>query len=165
MPGRRCPSHASRSGISLIRLTAAKCQCTLPVLVPTQDRVATTEEESVSDHGNPGGPASLGYGPGPGVPPSQASKGFLGALLDFSFSTFITPMIVKAVYVLAVIALGLVWLVFLIGALSNSVASGLVVLVLGPIAILIYLAFIRMTLEFYLAIVRMSQDVHQRGSL
>jgi hypothetical protein len=35
-------------------------------------------------------------------------------------------------------------------------------LVVGPIVVLLYLAFIRMTLEFYLAIVRMSQDIHTR---
>jgi hypothetical protein len=125
------------------------------------------EEEGMSHYGAPGGPGGPGspaYGPGPGVPPSTAtSKGFVGALFDFSFSHFITPMIVKAVYVLAVVALGLLWLALLLGAFSQGAGSGLLVLVLGPIAILIYLAFIRMTLEFYLAIVRMSQDVHQRG--
>ncbi|MGI8523536.1 MAG: DUF4282 domain-containing protein [Nocardioides sp.] len=32
----------------------------------------------------------------------------------------------------------------------------------GAVAALVYLAFIRMTLEFYLAIVRMSEDIHRR---
>ena len=120
----------------------------------------------MSDYGSPAGPGYPAYGPGPGVASSTPnSKGFFAALFDFSFSHFITPMIVKAVYILAVVALGLLWVVLLLGALSQSAASGLLVLVLGPVVILIYLAFIRMTLEFYLAIVRMSQDVHQRGGL
>ncbi len=98
----------------------------------------------------------------PQPPSASDAKGFFGALFDFSFSHFITPIIVKVVYVLATIALVLGWLVFLIAGFSQSVGLGVVVLILGPIAVIIYLAFIRMTLEFYLAIVRMSEDIHHR---
>ena len=121
----------------------------------------------MSDHGTPTNPNNP-YGNTPGGPSGPGvtdSKGFIGALFDFSFSHFITPMIVKAVYILAVVALGLAWIFFLIAAFSQSVGGGLFVLVLGPIGIVIYLAFIRMTLEFYLAIVRMSQDIHLRSSI
>ena len=115
-------------------------------------------------------PAGPPYGPptggsSDGQPAGPGAKGFFGALFDFSFSSFITPMIVKAVYVLALVALGLAWLVFLVTAFSQSALGGLFVLVIGPIIVLIYLAFIRMTLEFYLAIVRMSQDIHHRQAL
>lgn len=120
----------------------------------------------MTNYGNASDPGSPAYGPRPEAPPSApATKGFFGALFDFSFSHFITPMIVKAVYILAVVALGLLWVAFLLGAFSQSAGLGLLVLVFGPIAVVIYLAFIRMTLEFYLAIVRMSQDVHQRGGV
>jgi len=94
--------------------------------------------------------------------PLKTSKGFLGALFDFSFTHFVTPMIVKFVYVLSVVVLGLTWLVFLASSFSQSAALGVAVLILGPIGMLIYLAFIRMTLEFYLAITRMSEDIHKR---
>lgn len=115
-----------------------------------------------------GGPPAYGPpgGGGPfGPPPGGSPKGFFGALFDFSFSSFITPMIVKAVYVLAVVVLGLTWLVLLLVTFADNPAGGLIVLILGPVVALIYLAFIRMTLEFYLAIVRMSQDIHQRTSV
>lgn len=36
------------------------------------------------------------------------------------------------------------------------------VLVLGPILAIVSLAMVRMTLEFYLATVRMSEDIHRR---
>lgn len=101
--------------------------------------------------------------PPPGAIPPNNAKGFLGALFDFKFEHFITPMIVKFVYVLSTVALGLVWLFFLLAALaSGSPALGLVVLLVGPVLFILYLAFIRMTLEFYLAIVRMSEDIHKR---
>jgi hypothetical protein len=89
-------------------------------------------------------------------------KGFFGALFDFKFEHFITPMIVRVVYILALVGLVLGWLVFLAGSFSQSAGVGLAVLILGPIGLIFYLAFIRMTLEFYLAIVRMSEDIHHR---
>ncbi len=97
---------------------------------------------------------------GPGGPPP--TKGFFGALFDFSFEHFVTPMIVKVVYILSIVGLGIAWLVFLAAGFSQGAGSGLFVLVLGPIAILLYLCLIRMTLEFYLAVTRMSQDIHRR---
>lgn len=107
-----------------------------------------------------GGGYGGGYG-GPGSPP-PSSKGFFGALFDFSFEHFVTPMIVKVVYILAIVALGVGWLVFLVAGFADNAGAGLFVLVLGPIGILLYLCLIRMTLEFYLAVTRMSQDIHQR---
>lgn len=104
-------------------------------------------------------PPSDPYGQ-PAAPPP--ATGFLGALFDFSFEHFVTPMIVKFVYILSIMGLGIAWLVFLAAAFSQGVGAGLFVLLLGPPAILLYLCLIRMTLEFYLAVTRMSQDIHRR---
>lgn len=140
----------------------------------------------MSEHGspppppeNPQGPYGnqpnpYGAPPPPGQPPTQPmgggltgpgggpSVGFFGALFDFSFTHFVTPMIVKIVYILVTVGLAIGWLVFVIAGFSDSAASGLVVLVLGAIGVVIYLALARMTLEFYLAVVRMSEDIHKR---
>ena len=99
------------------------------------------------------------YG-GPGGQPPR--KGFFGALFDFSFEHFVTPMLVKAVYIVAIVALGLGWVFWLLATFSQSAGFGIAVLLLGPILIFLYLCLIRMTLEFYLAVTRMSQDIHQR---
>ena len=74
------------------------------------------------------------------------SSGFISALFDFTFTRFVTPMLVRFVYLLATVVLAVTWLAFLITAFI----------------VIIYLALIRMTLEFYLSVVRMSQDIHQR---
>jgi hypothetical protein len=113
----------------------------------------------MSEYGTP--PPSEPFGQ-PAPPPTTSGKGFFGALFDFKFEHFITPIIVKFVYVLALIALVLGWLFFLVTGFSQSIGGGVAVLILGPVLLVLYLAFIRMTLEFYLAIVRMSQDIHQR---
>jgi hypothetical protein len=91
------------------------------------------------------------------------AKGLVGALFDFSFSTFVTGRIVKIVYVLAMVGLGLGLLAWLASAfVTGSLVFILFALVAGPIGFLVYLCFIRMTLELFLAITRMSEDIHQR---
>jgi len=93
---------------------------------------------------------------------NDGSKGFFGSLFDFSFSSFVTPMIVKVVYILALVGLAIGYVVVVIAGFADSAASGIGILILGAIGFIIYLAFIRMTLEFYYAIVRMSQDINRR---
>ena len=90
------------------------------------------------------------------------SSGFISALFDFTFTRFVTPMLVRYVYLLATVVLAVTWLTALITAFTQGVGLGLFVLIIGPIIVIIYLALIRMTLEFYLSVVRMSQDIHQR---
>lgn len=113
-------------------------------------------------HEPPVPPQPADQPPATGGNPLAASSGFFGALFDFNFDRFITPMIVKAVYLLALILLVVGWFVVMVTSFTQSLGLGLIVLVLGPVVVLLYLAFIRMTLEFYIAIVRMSEDIHQR---
>jgi hypothetical protein len=113
----------------------------------------------MSEAGTPDAYGQAGYVRS--TPPSQ--KNFFGALFDFSFSTFVTPMIVKIVYVLITIAIALFWLGWTVAAfVGDQVALGVALLVLGWIPALLYLAFFRMTLEFYYSVVRMSQDINRR---
>jgi hypothetical protein len=107
------------------------------------------------------------YTPAPQPPPDGPAQsvdpaGFLKALFDFSFSTFITPKVVRFVYMLATGLLVVAWLAWLAAGFAGSAAYGLLVLLIGPVVMLVYLALIRMTLEFYLAITRMSEDIHHR---
>lgn len=90
------------------------------------------------------------------------SSGFISALFDFTFTRFVTPMLVRFVYLLATVALVASWLAFVITAFITNVGLGLFALIIGPIILIIYLAIIRMTLEFYLSVVRMSEDIHRR---
>ncbi|MGO4596458.1 DUF4282 domain-containing protein [Terrabacter sp. 2RAF25] len=94
--------------------------------------------------------------------PAREGAGFFQALFDFSFTNFVTPILVRFVYLLATVALVATWLVLLFAGFVRGFGSGLTVLILGPVFLVIYLAVIRMTLEFYLSVVRMSEDVHKR---
>jgi hypothetical protein len=108
-----------------------------------------------------------GYGnqPSYGHPaqPDAGSKGLFGALFDLSFSTFVTPKIIKVVYVigLAVIAIATLFFAFS-GFAGDEPAFGIVTLLLAPVVGLHYLCLFRMMCEFYLAITRMSEDINRR---
>lgn len=137
-----------------------------PVLGEAPD--PTTPIPAPQDHAAPVQTQTL---PAQTAPPSafqsavgaaQDTKGFLPALFDFTFTHFVTPKLVRFVYLLATVALGIVWLFWVFVGFARGAGAGLAVLILGPVLFIIYLAVIRMTLEFYLSIVRMSEDVHHR---
>lgn len=111
-------------------------------------------------------PGAYGQQPGGGVFGTQASaqgKNFFAALFDFSFSTFVTPKIIKIVYVILTVIIGLGLLFFLLSSLISGEPLAIVgALIIGPIVALFYLAIMRMSLEMYYAVIRLSEDVHQR---
>lgn len=88
------------------------------------------------------------------------AKGFFESLFDFGFNHFITPSIIRALYVLGLIVIGFVYLSFIIAAFEVNGAFGIISLLLGLIAAVVWAAFWRVTLEFFLSVVRMSEDIH-----
>lgn len=95
--------------------------------------------------------------------------GGLKALFDFNFDTFVTPSIVKIVYMVATVLVALTTLGIIFTAFATmsqggvSVLLGFILLVAAPVIGIIYLAFARMSLELYYAVIRLSEDVHRGG--
>ena len=127
----------------------------------------------------PQGPAQQQWPPGqqygsPAYPPApqypwpqhgtggSTDKGFFGSLFDYGFRSFVTPKLVKIVYILATVSIGLTYLAFVVSGFRANGGIGVLVLIFGAIAAIFYLAFIRLTLELIYAVVRMSQDINQR---
>lgn len=110
--------------------------------------------------GQPGYGGPGGIGP-TGGPQAQA-KGFFSALFDFGFNSFATPAVVKVIYIVGLVILALAYVGFVIAGFAQGVLSGLGVLIGGAIVGLFYLTLFRITLEFYYAVVRMSEDIHNR---
>lgn len=108
-----------------------------------------------------GAPApSPGTGPMPGGGDLGASaKGFLGSLFDFSFTSFVTPKIIRVLYILLTVLIAIGYVVFTVTTFANSAALGLLVLVVGAVVAVAYLALGRVVLEFYMAVFRMSDDI------
>jgi len=93
---------------------------------------------------------------------TDSSAGFLPALFDFSFNSFVTPKIVRFVYVLATIWAIVMYVIIVISSFTQSVWTGIIAIVFGPLVAIIWLAIVRIGLEFGISVVRMSEDVHKR---
>lgn len=108
-------------------------------------------------------PAAPGYS---GPRPSDA-KGFLAALFDFGFDAFVTPKIVKVIYMLIMILAGLYTLGFIGFAFATSLVFGILALVIiGPLFFLINIALWRMLLEVVMTFFRMAdhlQAIREQG--
>ena len=106
--------------------------------------------------------------PGNEVPPDRSvhhlpptsDGGFFGALFDFSFSRYITPTVVKVVYVVVIVVTALYWLGGLIASFAQDWWVGLLFLLFGWIFALLYLAFVRIVLECFVALISISQKVN-----
>ena len=129
---------------------------------------------------NPGGQEYQGYqapgyvpAGGAGVPQWQGipgvtqaaerprgEKGFIGSLFDFSFDSFVTPKIIKVLYVLLTVWTLLVGLFFLvIGFRSGGFFGGMAVLIIvEPIFILLTLGVYRVLLEAFMVIFRIYEE-------
>jgi Domain of unknown function (DUF4282) len=105
--------------------------------------------------------------PAPGQ--TADARGFLGALFDFGFTSFVTPRVIKVLYMLIVAGTALSALVFTIIAFKASLAFGILTLVFGdPLFILIVLAIYRIILEFFVITFRVAEDIRalrERGDL
>jgi len=86
------------------------------------------------------------------------TQGFLASLFDVSFSSLITTRVMKILYILSMVLIGLTALVFVGAAFSNSVAAGLFTLVvIAPFVSLLYLVYVRVLLEIVIAIFRIME--------
>ncbi len=100
--------------------------------------------------------------------PRSDGKGFFGALFDFSFTSFVTPKIIKVLYVLITIWIALWALIFLrLGFKYGGAAGGFVTLfVVDPIFVLLTLGAYRVVLELFMVVHRMHDElraIRQRG--
>jgi Domain of unknown function (DUF4282) len=88
------------------------------------------------------------------------AKGFLGALFDFGFTSFVTPKVIKALYMLIMIGTVVSALVFTIIMFRVSTPFGiLTLLVADPLFILIVMAIYRVILEFFVVVFRVAEDI------
>lgn len=91
--------------------------------------------------------------------------GFFAALFDFSFKRYVTPSVVKVLYILLMIVVGLAVLLAIIGLLAAMAqdASAIILALIGiPLVLLgavAWLAFYRVALEVAVSIIRTAQSV------
>jgi len=87
-------------------------------------------------------------------------------LFDISFSSLVTPKVVKFVYVLSMVLIGLLAVVFVLAAFRANAGVGVLTLfVLAPAVSLLYLTYTRMFLEFLIALFRIMENSDQLVAL
>src|SRR5262249_17234247 len=124
--------------------------------------------------GPPPGQAPPPQSPPPQAPPAQAppaqappgemrtaTQGFISSLFDFSFTSFVTPKVIRVLYALIMIAVGLGVLFFVILTFRLNAALGAItLLILGPVYFLVTMAFYRLVLEFFMVTFRIYEELH-----
>jgi hypothetical protein len=120
----------------------------------------------------PGYAPGAGYDTGYPTPPTQsspASKGFFASLFDVSFESFVTPTIIKVVYILAMIGVGLTTLFLALdGFRYLGVYGFFVLLIVCPLYFFFSLLLTRIYMELIMVIFRLAGDVRvirDRGGL
>ena len=89
-------------------------------------------------------------------------RGFMTALFDYSFTSFVTPKIIKILYLLATVVVALSTLVLVLAAFNNSSGAGILTLVIvGPLFFLISMIYARVLLELVIVFFRINGNVQE----
>ena len=92
-------------------------------------------------------------------PIPTAKGGFFSALFDTSFSRLVTTRVIKWLYLILLILIGLGLLGFVIAGIASGTAQGiLVAVIVGPLVALLYVIYARVFLEVILAIFRLLES-------
>jgi hypothetical protein len=93
-----------------------------------------------------------------------AGKGFVASLFDFSFTSFVTPKVVKGLYILGTIWTAL-WaiLLFLIGLHFGHASFGTFIFLIVAVAVFILLSLgvLRVVLEYFMVLFRINENIQQ----
>lgn len=90
------------------------------------------------------------------------AKGFFGSLFDYSFGSYITPKIIKVLYVLATVLVALWTLALVLIAFNVSSGFGVfTLLILGPFYFVVAMIYARVFLELLSAFFHIHDDVKE----
>ena len=85
--------------------------------------------------------------------------GFFESLFDCSFTRFITPKIIKFLYVLAVVLAAIFAVMMIVMGFNHSAGMGVVTLIiLAPLYFVVSVLSIRVALEFIMVVFRIEEN-------
>lgn len=88
-------------------------------------------------------------------------KGFFSSLFDLSFSDFITPRIIKLLFVISIIVSVIAAGVLLVSGLSQGDGAALLALIGAPLLFLLYVIMARVWLEVIMVLFRIADNTDQ----
>jgi hypothetical protein len=106
--------------------------------------------------------------PPPSLPPAaptpasaSTQKGFFGRLFDLSFTEFVTPSIIKVIFIVGIVLAALMSL--LVFATFANQGGGAIVAgnVFAPLVFFVYVLFARVLSEVYLVLFRIEENTRK----
>ena len=88
-------------------------------------------------------------------------RAVMDLVFDFSFKRFVTPRLVRILYVLSILAALIFALSWMFGGVADGFFNRLTRLITGPLAFLIYLLGARVSMEFVLAVFKIAENVEK----
>jgi hypothetical protein len=85
-------------------------------------------------------------------------KGFFASLFDISFDSLITTRIIKILYVLILIVIGLFTLFFIIAGFASGAGRGVGTLIFAPLIALLYVIYARVFLEVLIVLFKIGEN-------
>jgi hypothetical protein len=82
---------------------------------------------------------------------------FIEYLFDFSFKRFITTGVIRFIFWINVIVMGILGAMVIVGGFKESFILGILALIFSPILYIIYIAIVRMILELIAVIFRIGE--------
>jgi hypothetical protein len=90
--------------------------------------------------------------------PVGPEEGSLGDLFDFTFTKYVTPSLIRILYILLIVFAALGYLFIVIAGFSSSFGAGIGALILGGIWVLLSILFYRVGLEIVMALFAIKQN-------
>ena len=75
-----------------------------------------------------------------------------GDIFDLTFTKFVTPVVIKAAFIVVLVFAGLLWLLAIIGGFSNSFGADPAGIVFGGLGFLLFVLLCRIMFELVMVI-------------
>ncbi|MEA2022753.1 MAG: DUF4282 domain-containing protein [Actinomycetota bacterium] len=79
-------------------------------------------------------------------------KATLADIFDFTFTKFVTPIVVKIAFIIMIVLAGIAWLMMIIAGFGSSVTTGLVNIVVGGLVFILVVLGYRIMFELVMVI-------------
>ncbi len=79
-------------------------------------------------------------------------KATLADIFDFSFTKFVTPIVVKIAFIVMMVFAGLMWLAIIFGGFADGFWSGIGAIIFGGLAFLMLVLMYRIMFELVMVI-------------
>jgi hypothetical protein len=102
-----------------------------------------------------------GWPGGPPIPTAAGGiegEGFFKRLFDVSMTSFVTPSIIKLLFVLAIIGMSIVSVIVLVGGFATIDEDGVILVILAPIMWLLGIIYWRVILELVIVVFRIERN-------